>query len=84
MKLLNNEERAKIPFINKVPRTYMFDYTAMKRFNIGIEDIPENSVVYNKPFSIYEEYRWYIFGVIIFMVAQTLLVISLLINQKKR
>ncbi len=84
VKLLDKEERAKVPHTQKVHRTYMFDYTVMKRFNIGMNDIPENSILYNKPFSIYEKYRWHIIGVIIFMVAQAFLVVTLLINQKKR
>jgi len=72
------------PFFQRSPFTNMFDYKVMKRFNIGIKDIPENSVIYNKPFSVFEKYRWQIIGIILFMVFQTLLIVILMINLKKR
>ena len=72
------------PFYQQSSSTNMFDYKVMKRFNIGIKDIPENSIIYNKPFADFEKYRWQIIGIIIFVVAQTLLIVSMLISQKKR
>jgi PAS domain S-box-containing protein len=84
LKLLNNEEKLKIPSIQKVDLLYMFDYRVMKRFNIGIKDIPENSVVYNKPFSIYEKYRWHIVGIVVFVILQTILILFLVLNRSMR
>jgi len=84
IKLLHNEDTAVIPLIQQAPLTYMFDYQAMRQFGIGIDDIPGDSTVYNKPFSIYEKYKWPFFGIFIFIILQTLLISVLLINLKKR
>lgn len=84
MKLLHNEDIASIPSIQKASLTYMFDYRPMRRFNIDTDMIPKDSVLYNKPFSVYEEYRWQILGVVIFVIIQTLLIFALVINIMKR
>lgn len=84
MQLLNRESIVPISFFQQSTFKNVFDYKVMKRFNIGIKDIPENSVIYNKPFSVYEKYRWQIIGIIIFMSAQMLLIALMLINQRKR
>ena len=39
------------PFYQQVSSINIFDYKVMKRFNIGIKDVPENSIIYNKPFA---------------------------------
>jgi len=84
MQLLNRESIVPISFFQQSTFKNVFDYKVMKRFNIGIKDIPENSVIYNKPFSVYENYRWQIIGIIIFMSALMLLIALMLINLKKR
>ena len=84
LKLLNNEEKIKIPSIQKADLLYMFDYKVMKRFNIGLKDVPQGSVIYNKPFSVYEEYRWQIISIVILVIVQAVLVGFLFINRLKR
>ncbi|MFC1789130.1 PAS domain S-box protein, partial [Thermodesulfobacteriota bacterium] len=84
MQLLNKESVVPIQFSYQSTFKNVFDYKVMKRFDIGIKDIPENSIIYNKPFSVYEKYRWQIIGIIIFMFTQTLLIALILINQNKR
>jgi len=84
LKLINNKEKIKIPSIQKVDLLYMFDYKVMKRFNIGLKDVPQGSVIYNKPFSVYEEYRWQIISIIILVIVQALLMGFLFINRAKR
>lgn len=84
MQLLNKESIVPSPFFQQSIFINMFDYKVMKRFNIGIKDIPEHSVIYNKPSSLFDKYRWQIIGIISLMVFQMLIIASLLVNQRKR
>ena len=84
MQLLNKESIGTSPFFHQAIFKNVFDYNVMKRFNIESKDIPENSVIYNKPYSVLYRYRWQIIGIILFMVFQALLIGLLLVNQRNR
>ncbi len=84
LKLLNHEKTIKIPSIQKVDRLYMFDYKVMNRFNIGLKDVPQDSVIYNKPFFVFEKYRWQIISIVILVIVQALLMGFVFINREKR
>jgi len=84
LQLLNTESPVPIPFLHDATLRNEFNYTAMKRFNIGINDLPENSVIYKTPSSVLYKYRWQIIGIVLFMVFQTLLIGLLLVNQRNR
>lgn len=84
VKLFNKEDIKSVPIYQQAPLTNMFDYKVMKRFNIGLKDVPQGSVIYNKPFSVYEEYRWQIISIVILVIVQALLLGFLFINRAKR
>ncbi len=56
-KLLINESVVSIPTVQQAPLVYKFDYKVLDRFNIDQHSIPENSIIFNKPFSFFETYK---------------------------
>lgn len=59
------------------PNRYMFDYLQLARFGVEESNLPKGSIVINRPFSIYDEYRYLIWGVgsafVLLLVAVTIL-----------
>lgn len=54
--ILSGTDASAIPVMNEPITKYMFDYEALKRFNIKRSDLPADSLVINRPFSFYDEY----------------------------
>ncbi len=49
---------------------YKFDYNELISNNIELNDLPDNSIIINKPYSVYEKYRiliWFVIGLIVFL-----------------
>ncbi|MCK7467757.1 MAG: hypothetical protein MZU91_06315 [Desulfosudis oleivorans] len=49
LKILQGEPVDRVPIERKSPNLYMFDYTQMVKFGINQGELPEGSVVINKP-----------------------------------
>jgi signal transduction histidine kinase/ActR/RegA family two-component response regulator len=52
------------------PMVYAFDYNVMQRFGIPESILPEDSLILNKPYSVYNEYKrsiWVSFGTLILL-----------------
>ncbi len=56
MRVLDGEDPSTIPY-SKAKTQYGFHYPTMKRLGIEISDLPAGSTLYQKPVSIYEEYK---------------------------
>ena len=57
MQVLHGEPIDQIPIVMNSPNRYMFDYRQLKRFNINPDDLPPDSIVINRPASIYKVQR---------------------------
>lgn len=64
LRILQGEKIEDIPI--DIPDTIrtIFDYNQLKRFQISLDAIPEDSEIINKPFSFYETYRGLVNGVL--------------------
>ena len=62
----------------------VFDYELLKRFKINFDLLPNNSVIMNKPVTVYETYKQEINGIIVFFIALILIINVLLFNIRKR
>ena len=83
-KLLDGNLVERIPIKQQAPLVYKFDYHAMKRFNIDEGRLPQNSVIYNRPYSIYSKHKkliWSTFFVILCLLA---FITLLFLNIKRR
>ncbi len=46
-----------IPVIYDTPQLNLFDYTQLKRFGIAVENLPPDSVIINRPLSLYHSHK---------------------------
>ncbi len=83
-KLLSNEPIERIPAIQQAPLVYKFDHKVMERFNIDQHHIPENSIIYNRPFSFYETYKTLIVITIFIVLCLLLFILLLSLNIARR
>ena len=83
-RILKGEEVRNIPVDKTSSSRYMFDYNQMQRFNIRVSDLPEESIIINKPYSFYKENKDVILGIIAIIIFQLLIIIVLIVNTLKR
>jgi PAS domain S-box-containing protein len=57
LKILCGTDVGTIPVLMDSPNKYMFDYSVMQRFNIAERDLPQGSILLNRPVSILNKYK---------------------------
>jgi chemotaxis protein methyltransferase CheR len=62
----------------------MFDKRQLKRWGIIEAALPPDSIVRYREFSIWQEYRWYFIGLVVFGLIQTSIIILLYVQIKQR
>ena len=86
VKILNGQNPNTIQVNPEDLRRYMFDYRELKRW--GLEDsefIPANSIILHKERSFFEDHKWFLVGILLFITLQTLLIVNLVtLNRKQR
>ena len=77
LRVLEGEPPELIPIVRESPNRYMFDYRTMERFGIDPGMIPEESVIINRPFSVYEQLRGQILmvGALFFLLSSLVLIL---------
>jgi PAS domain S-box-containing protein len=83
-RILKGQSAGAIPVVQKSPNRYVFDDQQMRRFGIRRSDLPEDAHVVNRPAGLTPRQWWLIWGTIVFLAAETLLVALLLINRQRR
>jgi PAS domain S-box-containing protein len=76
LRILRGEKVREIPRVKGV-NTYMFDWRALKRWGFAESALPPGSIVINRQPTVWEAYKWYIIGGVVFMLAETLLIFGL-------
>ncbi len=86
MKILSGTDIGSIPVLLNSPNKFMFDYRAMQRFGIAEKNLPQGSILINKPVSALDEYRPQLLAILgAFIVLCGILVYLLLeIRRRKR
>ena len=64
-------------------KTYMFDSQQLKRWGVNESVLPKGSIVVNREFTLWD-YRYYIIGIIAFCLAETALVIFLVVQRRRK
>jgi PAS domain S-box-containing protein len=82
-RILDGEKPANISSVNGV-NTYMFDWRALQRWGMSEKNLPQGSVVLNRPPSFWKLYEKYVFPGIIALLAQALAIIALLWQRARR
>jgi diguanylate cyclase (GGDEF)-like protein/PAS domain S-box-containing protein len=83
-RLLHGEAAAMIKIIRVSPNTPMFDYVQMKRFGISRAALPKGSVLVNEPQTFYYRYQTVIQVTVTFVILQSMIIILLMVNTKRR
>jgi signal transduction histidine kinase len=64
---------------------YIYDWQELERWHLtDSKKISEKSLFLNKNISFFELYRWYVMGLLIFLLSQTLLILYLLRTNKRQ
>jgi PAS domain S-box-containing protein len=84
LSILSGANPSNVEIVRKSPNTYMFDYGQMERFGISESDLPQGSIVINRPFSFYEEYRLLVWSVAVVFAVLLFLVVALVGNIVRR
>jgi signal transduction histidine kinase/ABC-type uncharacterized transport system substrate-binding protein len=80
LKILEGAKVSDIPVERNNPNHYIFDYHKLNEFNIRESDLPEESIIINKPVSLYHKHKSVIWLVIGSIVGLTLIVLILSFN----
>lgn len=83
-RVLSGENIDQIPVVIKSPNQYMFDYRQMQMFGIALGDIPKDSIIINRPASLYTVSRNVFWGIISALIISVLIILILLYNTVRR
>lgn len=83
LRILSGEPTAATSIMH-FPNRLMFDWGQLKRWGISENLLPDHSMVRFKEFSIWDQYRWSIIGVLAFCLIESILIVRLLYQQKMR
>ncbi len=72
------------PVTLTVPAVPMFDWQQLRRWNLSVDAVPPGSVVINREYTLWEQYRWEVIGGVGLLVVQALLILALLVQQQQR
>lgn len=84
LRVLSGEKAGAIEPVVMRDNPYMFDWREMKRWGIDESALPTGSIVRFKEFSLWETYKWWIAGILSFLVFQSVLITGLSINLSRR
>lgn len=83
-RILDGESPASIPIIDKSLAQYHFDYLQLQRFGIDTSRLPEESVIIDRPYSFYGEYKTVVWATVLGTVLLILIIVFLQLNILKR
>ena len=75
---------ASIPLMDESPNEFIFNYPQLKKHGISISQLPEQSIILNRPLSFYNQYKYYIWISILFLIFQTFVIVILTHNVHNR
>jgi len=84
LQILNGRRPEEIVVPEEAASTYMFDWRQLQRWGFRELDLPPGSIVKFKTPSLWERYKWQVVGTVILLVMETLLIVALLANLRRR
>ena len=83
-RILRGETPGAIPFTGTSMNRFLFDWTQLRRWGIRQDDLPAGSVVLFRQPTVWEEYQAYVIAGVTAVVLQSLLIMGLLVNRRRR
>ncbi|MEH6628217.1 MAG: ATP-binding protein [Motiliproteus sp.] len=71
LRILAGEKSLDIPPLLNSPNRYMFDYLALKKWGMSVDQLPADSIIINQPDDFYQKYAtqlWFIGLTILFLL----------------
>jgi PAS domain S-box-containing protein len=84
LRTLSGEQPGGMESLEGAGNQYVFDARELKRWGISEEDLPPESEIRYRDFSVWREYRWQIVGVFSLVFVQALLISALVISRHKQ
>jgi signal transduction histidine kinase len=84
VRILRGEPVEAIPMLRENYHAYMFDWRQLRRWAISEGKLPAGSTVLYKEATLFEEYFWYVIGLTLFAITETILLISLMVLNRKQ
>ncbi len=63
---------------------YIYEWKELKKWDIDLRKLPPDSVIQNRTYNFFELFKWRIIGGIVLLIIESLLILFLLINIRKR
>jgi signal transduction histidine kinase len=82
-RIFNGQRAQDIP-VDSASSVPTFDWRELKRFGIDESRLPKDSIILFREFTLWEQYRWRIVGVVALLVLQTSLIAVLLFERRRR
>jgi len=73
-----------VPSVLEVPPMPMFDWRQLKRWNLSVDAVPPGSIIINREYTLWEQYRTAVIVASFALVVQALLIVSLVVNRGQR
>jgi PAS domain S-box-containing protein len=74
----------KMSAILDVPGVLKFDWRELKRWNLSVDAMPAGSIIMNREYTLWERYGTEVIVTFFVLVAQALLIVSLVVNRAQR
>jgi len=84
LRIMKGESPASIPLGGEQAYVSAYDWRELKRWGIDEKSLPPGSIVKYRELSVWDWYKWYITGFAVFCLVETILIISLLTNLRRR
>ncbi len=78
-RILGGEGVQNIPQVTRSPNISVVNYAVLKKFNIDEKNIPQGTMITNRPVSILEKYHLQVQLILIFFVMLVLIIVSLIV-----
>lgn len=79
-RVLTGNRVEKIPVRMGNSYTYGFDYTRLEEFEIAETDLPAQSIIVNRPYSVIRKNKKLFFAIFTVIILLTIIVVSLIVN----
>jgi len=81
--LRGNPNEKNVPVVLEVSQIDTFDWRQLRHCNLKESALPKGSIIVNREFSLWD-LRYYAIGVMVFILAQSFLIIALLVQKRRR
>ena len=83
LRILEGEAPSAVPVMASGANRYMFDHTVLARFNINGKILPEDSIIINRPVTLWGQYKGTVIIAVIVLMALSAMTTALLILNRR-